>query len=329
MKTPEISIIEKTLNNEATPEQAREVAQWFSTPEGQNWLSERMDADRNRIRQGSEEEYIDHPVASERMLKRINNRIHQHKRRTFLFRAAAVILPVLLIAGIYLELNARVDLFATSEYEEVYVPKGEQMQFVFQDGSRVLLNSESILRYPKRFGFKERKVYLQGEGWFEVAQKKERPFIVEMQDFRLMVLGTTFNAKAYEEDAEIMVALSNGSVELSGVTFQTFQIVPGEKVLYNKGTGKCRIVRPKDIKTSFSWKDNVFDFVDAPLTEVLNTLNRSFDTTFEVVEKAALNYQYTLRTEAVNLTHVLRELETIAPVRFEQKDDKVLITVKR
>ena len=45
MKIPDLSIIEKTLNNEATSEESCEVVRWFKTPEGQAWLAERIDQD--------------------------------------------------------------------------------------------------------------------------------------------------------------------------------------------------------------------------------------------------------------------------------------------
>lgn len=68
-----------------------------------------------------------------------------------------------LIIGLYINLNSRVDLFASSEYKEVTVPKGERLQLMFQDGSKVYLNSDSHIRYPKKFGLKERKVELKKE----------------------------------------------------------------------------------------------------------------------------------------------------------------------
>ena len=64
MRIPDLSIIEKTLDNEATPEEAREVVRWFKTPEGQAWLAKRMDMDEKAIHMGQEEEWIDHPGPS-------------------------------------------------------------------------------------------------------------------------------------------------------------------------------------------------------------------------------------------------------------------------
>ena len=59
MKIPDLSIIEKTLNNEATSEESCEVVRWFKTPEGQAWLAERIDQDEKTIHMGEEEAWID------------------------------------------------------------------------------------------------------------------------------------------------------------------------------------------------------------------------------------------------------------------------------
>ena len=49
MKTPDKHIIDRALNNTATPEEARQVIRWFSTPEGTKYLSSLMDEDAEKI----------------------------------------------------------------------------------------------------------------------------------------------------------------------------------------------------------------------------------------------------------------------------------------
>lgn len=85
------------------------------------------------------------------------------KIRRFIAYAAAVFIPIALIIGLFIRINSQVDLLADGGYDEVYVPNGERMQLLFQDGSKVHLNSGSRIRYPKnsvspnvRFIWKER-----------------------------------------------------------------------------------------------------------------------------------------------------------------------------
>ena len=77
MRMPDSLIIEKTLNNEATEEEAREVVRWFATPEGQSWLSARMDQDERLISLGEEMEWMDHEIPSRIMYERIMRQLRR------------------------------------------------------------------------------------------------------------------------------------------------------------------------------------------------------------------------------------------------------------
>lgn len=309
MKIPDLSIIEKTLNNEATSEESCEVVHWFKTPEGQAWLAERIDQDEKTIHMGEEEEWIDHPIPSAVMYQNIMRQLHRQKIRRFIAYAAAVLIPIALIIGLFIRINSQVDLLADDGYDEVYVPNGERMQVLFQDGSKVHLNSGSRIRYPKKFGLSERKVYLEGEAWFEVAKNKNRPFIVDLSYMDIKVLGTTFDVKAYPEEEAIFVALETGSIELKSRSFKSYQLRPGEKAVYNKASGRCEVLRSHDVKMYSAWRRNVLVFKSAPLSDVMKTLARTYDISFDVKDSAALRYTYTITTDSVNLTTVLKELE--------------------
>lgn len=174
MKAPDKHIIDRTLSNTATPEEARQVIRWFSTPEGANYLSSLMDEDIDTIQPGNEELYAERTIPSDEMYQYIMKRIHLQKRKRMLFRAAAILIPFLFLLGQFWYIDKRIDLFADSGYEEIYVPKGERMQLIFQDGSRAMLNAETRIKYPRKFGFSERKVELEGEAFFEVSPNKDR-----------------------------------------------------------------------------------------------------------------------------------------------------------
>ena len=94
MKIPDLSIIEKTLNNEATSEESCEVVRWFKTPEGQAWLAERIDQDEKTIHMGEEEAWIDHPIPSAVMYQNIMRQLRRQKIRRFIAYAAAVFIPI-------------------------------------------------------------------------------------------------------------------------------------------------------------------------------------------------------------------------------------------
>lgn len=130
MKAPDKHIIDRTLSNTATPEEARQVIRWFSTPEGANYLSSLMDEDIDTIQPGNEELYAERTIPSDEMYQYIMKRIHLQERKRMLFRAAAILIPFLFLLAQFWYIDKRIDLFADSGYEEIYVPKGERMQLI-------------------------------------------------------------------------------------------------------------------------------------------------------------------------------------------------------
>src|SRR5690625_2908970 len=104
--------------------------------------------------------------------------------------------------------------------EVIYTTKaadaGEKMRFMLPDGTQVHLNAESELRYPESFGDTTRLVHLSGEAFFVVARDEERPFVVDGGELSTQVLGTSFSFRAYPEDGEAIVAVTDGRVAVRG-----------------------------------------------------------------------------------------------------------------
>lgn len=329
MKAPDKHIIDKTLNNMATSEETRQVIRWLSTPEGIKYLSSLMDEDAERIQPGNEEVYAERSIPSDEMYQYIMKRIHLQKNKQILFRAAAILIPLLLFLGQFWYIDKRIDLFADSGYEEIYVPKGERMQLIFQDGSKAMLNAETRIKYPRKFGFSERRIELEGEAFFEVSPNKNRPFVVDLKDVNVKVLGTTFDVKAYATDPDIFVSLETGKVALTNSTHPLAHLKPGEKATYNRKTGVCKISRPENIANSSAWKKNQLIFDNTPLSEVLETLSRRYNVEFAVMDSSTLYYNYTLTSTEQDLRQILKDLEKITPIQFSDKEGVIEITRKK
>lgn len=98
-------------------------------------------------------------------------------------------------------------------YRVAAAPTARVRRVVLADGTAVVLNSRSRLRYPERFGNTRREVTLQGEAYFEVAHKAHCPFVVHTSRFDIEVLGTKFNVNSYDSRSA-SVALVDGAVQV-------------------------------------------------------------------------------------------------------------------
>lgn len=330
MNKPTEEQIQEVLAGTSTPEIARLVATWFATDEGTAYLSRSMDSDVEQIKLDYEELYISRDIPSEEMFARIRRNIRQKRIRRIAFRVAAVVIPFIVLAGLFVQVNMRVDLFGNSGYEEVYVAKGERLQMMFQDGTRAYINSDTRLKYPKKFALSSREVYLEGEAYFVVSKNPHRPFIVNLDGPAVHVLGTSFDVQAYPENKDITVCLDEGHVNLTLPSDKKYPLQPGEKLVYDKESERCTISRDTDTRFSSLWKTNVIAFKDAPLAEVVKVLNRWYDVSFKIEDKDAWNVYFTLTSENTLLEKVLRDLEKIAPLRFEYNEagKEVIVTTK-
>jgi hypothetical protein len=167
-------------------------------------------------------------------------------------------------------------------YNTLHVPYGKHFELKLSDGSVAYLNSGSSLKYPVEFiKGKERRVYLSGEAFLDVAKDTERPFIVNAADLNIRVFGTKFNVSAYPEDQLKEVVLVEGSVgmypgtEMSGDSEGTM-LVPGHKGSYDNTEGN---ITTEPVVTSIytSWVNGVMVFRNMTFENILKKLERHYD----------------------------------------------------
>lgn len=314
-------IIDKVLFKSATPEEARLVAVWFATDEGQAYFSQRYDRESYLLNEKIIEEWLDHEIPTvqmkDRFMPQLNMRI-----RTFRFRvAAAVIIPFLLLAGAFTFVANRSGLFAGEEMAEFVVPCGEQLNVVLQDGTRVQLNSESRLQYPKTFGLFSRKVKLKGEAYFSVAKERTRPFEVDLNDIKVRVTGTHFNVKAYSDDNKIRVALEEGSVNIADNSNHIYPMTVGQSAEYDKLSGICSIKEVPDMTLNTAWRTKSLNFYRTPLRDILKTLERQYEVQFSVKDSGLLHNRFTISTSKININEIIMDLQKVSKVKFVHNVD--------
>lgn len=159
-------------------------------------------------------------------------------------------------------------------YNELLVPLAGECYIVLDDGTKVWMNSDSRLRYPVRFVGDERRVFLEGEAYFEVM-KDSKPFVVETVLGNVNVLGTSFDVKAYKDEECVYTTLVTGKVRFSGK--QVVDIVQGEQVVASRsGVVEKRNV---DVAEYVGWKDGLYVFKKQSLECIMTTLSRWYGVT--------------------------------------------------
>lgn len=204
----------------------------------------------------------------------------------------------------------------------IETPKGGQFQIRLPDGSAIWLNASSSLKYPVSFnGAKERKVELKGEGYFEVAKDKTKPFIVTSGNQDVKVLGTHFNINAYKDEACVKTTLLEGSIQVS-CEQNTELIRPGQQATLSNKHFKITSI---DTQEAVAWKKGNFEFDNADIKTVMRQLSRWYD--IEVSydgELPDLHYSGSLPRNN-NISVILNMLKKTGKINF--KIDKKNVTI--
>lgn len=209
-------------------------------------------------------------------------------------------------------------------YNTITTPKGGQYQLTLSDGSRVWLNAASSLHFPAAFSGKERKVELTGEGYFEVAHNKEKPFIVTANNMNVQVLGTRFNINAYSDENSIKTTLLEGSVRISkGNT--TRIMIPGDQASMDNLTGEITIKKDADLDEAVAWKNGKFIFQSADIKSIMRQLEKWYDVNV-VYERNVTNEEFVGSiSRQVNISQILDMLKKAGSIDFVIKGRTVIV----
>jgi len=238
----------------------------------------------------------------------------------FLVRIAAVILLPLLILTSIFHFNKSTD--EKMSFITMNVPMGITSKLLLPDGSEVVLNSGSTIKYSSSIhSSKNRIVELDGEGYFKVKSDINHPFIVKTLQLNVEVLGTKFNVKSYKNEADVTVALIEGSVKLTeGDVTRANDIVilkPGQVARKNKRESKVKVGDDSDIIKNISWKDGVITFVKEPFSSVLKTMARKYNVQFMIKDKELEKVLVTAKFNNETLEEFLFIISSTTETKYE------------
>lgn len=206
-------------------------------------------------------------------------------------------------------------------YHTLLVPAANFFKLTLADGTTVWVNSNSELRFPTHFSEDERRVYLRGEAYFEVAKDAAKPFYVETSDIHIRVLGTHFNVSTYGDRSK--TSLAEGRVEISNHK-QSVVISPGQSAEWRNGNLQ---VKSTNLQKDLAWKNNEFYFQEDNIAHIAHQLKLWYDLDISFSDDVSLTTTYSgeIRRD-VRLTEVLKMLEFVSDLDFKLNKNKLLIT---
>ncbi len=202
----------------------------------------------------------------------------------------------------------------------ITTPNGGQFEIYLPDGSRVFLNAASSLKFPVQFNGSERLVELRGEGYFEIKQNPNSPFIVSSNGQSVKVLGTHFNVASYTGEPTV-TTLAEGRIEISSVSFPQKTILkPGDQSTALSDRFSIKQVNAED---AIAWKDGLFVFNDADLKDVLRQLARWYDVKVDYTAIPDIKF-YGEIPRSLSLLKVLQQIEAVSDVSLKLEEGRIM-----
>jgi ferric-dicitrate binding protein FerR (iron transport regulator) len=209
---------------------------------------------------------------------------------------------------------------------EIRVPRGGEFELVLSDGSRVWINAGSRLRFPVRFPGGERRVFLEGEAYFQVTGDTSRPFRVHAGDVEVEVLGTSFGVRARDDESFVQAVLERGRVRiLLPASGQDVLLEPDTRAVYDKATGRLAC-SPVKASLFLGWTGGRLVYDNVPLELILGDMGRwyAFEVVFTREEARGLSFSLDIKKHA-SVEEVLRLLEETRRARFSFRDGTVYV----
>ena len=217
-------------------------------------------------------------------------------------------------------------------YNFLTVPRGGQFSLNLEDGTKVLLNSDSKIKYPIKFikGKKREVELLYGEAFFDVSSSQNNngsEFIVSTKTQKINVIGTKFNIKAYNEDEIITTTLVEGKVRVHNGENQILLSPNQQSKVYSKSTNID--VSNVDVLLQISWINGLFSFNDTSLESIMQTLSRWYDLKFifkSANQKKLLFSGVLERTKSIeDILFIIEKTSSLNEINFEIIDKVIIV----
>ena len=307
-----MKLLNKYLAGDALPEEKREVVRWMKeSEEHREQLMQMRHIYDATIWNGNLQEK-----------KAENKKIMMRYLWASMKIAAVIAMIAFIIHKEYQEYRFE----HSTEMQMMTVPAGQRASLVLADGTIVWLNSNSTLKYPATgFHAKERKVILEGEGYFEVAHNEKHPFIVETEKYDIRVLGTTFNVSAYPNSGLFEASLIEGKVKVH-TAYEDMTLYPKDKAVLENGLLTRKQIDDMD---TYRWRDGLYCFKNLSFDDVLKQFEIYYDIRFVKENPQIANPKLNGKFRLIDgVDYALRVLQREVGFSFRRDDEANVIYLK-
>ena len=209
---------------------------------------------------------------------------------------------------------------------------GERRVIALEDGSRVTLNTASVLRI--KFTDAERSLHLvNGEALFEVAHNPQRPFVVKAASSHIRALGTAFSVRLRSDLAEVTV--KEGTVvvvegpQTTPPPDPARQITAGSGAVVDRTTVAKSELAPDVLRQRLAWSEGVIELRGETLAQAAEEFSRYRPKRIIVADPRVASIRIGGRFASDEADEFLRSVQSGFPVRIIEGADGTVYLVHR
>lgn len=168
----------------------------------------------------------------------------------------------------------------TIAYNTISTPRGGQWPVVIlPDGTKVVLDASSSIKYPVIFNGRNRKVEITGQAYFEVVHNSAHPFKVIAGNQVIEDIGTQFNVNSYNDEPVMSTTLLEGAVKIT-VANKSTMLKPGQRATVNKRSSIVSVTKV-NAEDMVDWKNGQISFKNKNIQEIMRQVSRWYDVDVE------------------------------------------------
>ena len=311
------TLFQKYINDDCTKEQVEELMALVKSGNADPSLEEPM----KLLWQQAAENAIDHDVDWRKIHTQVTGRNTIPLWRSNFIKYAAAISFILL--SIYILFQQQPDKKQWQDqlsYLNKHSVTDQSTLVILEDGTKVTLNANSDLRYPKIFGSNTREVYLTGEAYFQVVRNKKKPFIVHSGKLKTQVLGTSFVISAYLRTIPFTVTVLTGKVAVEDQTSKAKVFLTKGQVAtthpHQKGFILTQTANPEE---SIAWIEDKLIFDNATLEETAYKLSNKYGIKIKIADRKVAEQRITAMFQKQSLANILNALTRLTHTKYKKE----------
>ena len=314
-------LLVKYLLHEASPAEQKQVTEWIGlSADNQRYFEQfRLIWDQSSQLAGASA--MDENKAWERFQLRVGEMAPQkiNKNRQVWLRIAA---SFVIIAGATLFTYLLRDKQHRQEPVMLAITTISEVKTdTLPDGSIATLNKRSGLSYPSVFKGKTRKVTLKGEAFFNITPDQAKPFIIDVNDVQIKVVGTSFNVKSGDSGTEVIV--ETGIVQVSKGA-EIVELKAGERILLPKSDTTAEKEVSADKLYNY-YVSHTFVCDNTPLWKLVDKLNEAFGANIIIARRELRGLPLTVTFDGESLDVILNIISQTLLVKISSKDNRIII----